>query len=111
MTDERLDQILKQALAPEISGREIRIHRRRKDKMNKFGKIGKGAAAAAAAAVIGILGLGYFNPVLAAKIPLIGKIFERVEDNATYSGDYTDKKTGSSQMRTMREIWIHRTIL
>ena len=23
----------------------------------------------------------------------IGKIFERVEDNATYSGDYTDKKT------------------
>ena len=61
--------------------------------MNKFGKIGKGAAAAAAAAVIGILGLGYFNPVLAAKIPLIGKIFERVEDNATYSGDYTDKKT------------------
>ena len=93
MTYERLDQILKQALAPEISGREIRIHRTRKDKMNKFGKIGKGAAAAAAAAVIGILGLGYFNPVLAAKIPLIGKIFERVEDNATYSGDYTDKKT------------------
>ena len=49
MTDEKLNQILKQALAPEISGREIRIHRRRKDKMNKFGKIGKGAAAAAAA--------------------------------------------------------------
>ena len=62
--------------------------------MNKFGKIiGKGAAAAVAAGVIGIFGLGYFNPVLAAKIPLIGKIFEKVEDNATYSGDYTDKKT------------------
>ena len=93
MTDERLDQILKQALAPEISGREIRIHRRRKDKMNKFGKIGKCVAAVVAAAVIGIAGLGYFNPVLAAKIPLIGKIFEKVEDDATYSGDYTDKKT------------------
>ena len=60
MTDERLDQILKQALAPEISDREIRIHRRRKDKMNKFGKIGKCVAAVVAAAVIGIAGLGYF---------------------------------------------------
>ena len=37
MTDEKLDQILKQALAPEISDREIRIHRRRKDKMTIFG--------------------------------------------------------------------------
>ena len=61
--------------------------------MNKFGKIGKCVAAAVAATVIGIGGLGYFNPVLAAKIPLIGKIFEKVEDDATYSGDYTDKIT------------------
>ncbi len=93
MTDEKLDQILKQALAPEISDREIRIHRRRKDKMNKYAKIGKCAVAAVAATVIGILGLGYFNPVLAAKIPLIGKIFEKVEDAVTYSGDYMDQKT------------------
>ena len=93
MTDEKLDQILKQALAPEISEREIRIHRRRKDKMKKFGKTGKCVAAVVAAAVIGIGGLGYFDPVLAAKIPLIGKIFEKVEEDATYSGDYTDKKT------------------
>ena len=93
MTDEKLDQILKQALAPEIDDREIRIHRRRKDTMKKFGKIGKGVAAAVAAAVIGTCGLGYFNPVLAAKIPLIGKIFEKVDDDITYSGDYTDKKT------------------
>lgn len=91
MTDEKLDQILKQALAPEISDREIRIHRRRKDKMKQIGKTGKVAAAVIAAAVIGTLGLGYFNPVLAAKIPLIGKIFEKVEDNITYSGDYTDQ--------------------
>lgn len=93
MTDEKLDQILKQALAPEINDREIRVRRRRKDKMRKFGKIGKAAAAAVAVAVIGTLGLGYFNPVLAAKIPLIGKIFEKVEDDVTYSGDYTDKGT------------------
>ncbi len=93
MTDEKLDQILKQALAPEISDNEIRIHRRRKEQMNKFGKIGKGAAAAVAAVIIGTLGLGYFNPVFAAKIPLIGKIFEKVADDVIYSGDYTDKKT------------------
>lgn len=61
--------------------------------MKKFGKTGKCAAAVVAAAVIGIGGLGYFDPVLAAKIPLIGKIFEKVEEDATYSGDYTDKKT------------------
>ena len=91
MTDEKLDQILKQALAPEISDREIRIHRRRKDKMKQIVRIGKVAAAVIAVAVIGTLGLGYFNPVLAAKIPLIGKIFEKVEDNITYSGDYTDQ--------------------
>lgn len=90
MTDEKLDQILKQALAPEISDREIQVHRRRKDKM-KFGAIGKAAAVAAAAVVVGIGGLGYFNPVLAAKIPLIGRIFEKVEDDVIYSGDYTDK--------------------
>lgn len=37
--------------------------------------------------------MGYFNPVLAAKIPVIGKIFEKVEDRVTYSGDYADKGT------------------
>lgn len=93
MTDEKLDQILKQALAPEINEKEIRVHRRRKGKMKKSGIIGKSAAAAVAAAVIGIGGLGYFNPALAAKIPLIGKIFEKVEDDVTYSGDYTENST------------------
>lgn len=61
--------------------------------MRKSGRVGKIAAAAVAAAVIGILGLGYLNPALAAKLPLIGKIFERVEEDATYSGDYTEKGT------------------
>lgn len=93
MTDEKLDQILKQALAPEINDVDIRVQRRRKGKMKKSYKIGKAAAAAVAAAIIGVGGLGYFNPVLAARLPLIGKIFEKVEDDVTYSGDYTDKGT------------------
>lgn len=91
MTDEKLDQILKQALAPEISDREIRVYGRRKSKMKKFGKIEK--AAVVAVAVVGIGGLGYFNPALSAKIPLIGRIFEKVEDTIIYSGDYTGKET------------------
>lgn len=93
MTDERLDQILKQALAPEIDDREIRVHRRRKGNMSKSGIVGKAVAAVVAAAIVGIGGLGYFNPALAAKIPLIGRIFDRVEDDVIYSGDYTDKET------------------
>ena len=94
MTDEKLDQILKQALAPEISDKEIRIHRRRKDKMRKSDRIKIVLAAAVTAAVIGIGGLGYFNPAFAAKIPLIGKIFEKIEDDVVYSGDYSAKGNG-----------------
>ena len=93
MTDERLDQILKQALAPEISDKDIQIHRRRKGKVKKSGKTGNVLAAAVTVAVIGIGGLGYFNPAFAAKIPLIGKIFEKIEDDVTYSGDYSEKGT------------------
>ena len=93
MTDERLDQILKQALAPEISDKDIQIYRRRKGKVKKSGKTGNVLAAAVTAAVIGVGGLGYFNPGFAAKIPLIGKIFEKIEDDVTYSGDYSEKGT------------------
>ena len=93
MTDEKLDQILKQALAPEISDKDIQIHRRRKGKVKKSGKTGNVLAAAVTAAVIGIGGLGYFNPAFAAKIPLVGKIFEKIEDDVTYSGDYSEKGT------------------
>lgn len=60
--------------------------------MKIFGKLGRGVAAAVAAVVIGTLGMGYVNPALAAKLPLIGNIFEKVEEDAIYSGDYTDKK-------------------
>ena len=91
MKDEKLDQILKQALAPEINDTEITVHRGRKNRMRKFERIGKAVAAAVAICIIGIGALGYFNPVLAAKIPLIGGIFEQIEDDVIYSGDYSNR--------------------
>ena len=49
-------------------------------------------ALASTAAVLAIsTGVLMANPVLAAKIPIIGKIFERVEERVTYSGDFKDK--------------------
>lgn len=46
---------------------------------------------ASAAAVILILGfLGFTNPVLAGKIPFIGRIFQLVEDKIGYPGNFSD---------------------
>ena len=48
-------------------------------------------AVASTAAVLALsTGILMANPVLASKIPIIGKIFERVEDNVTYSGEFKD---------------------
>jgi len=57
------------------------------------GKNYKGIIAMASAAVVVVFGIGFLmvNPVLAARIPIIGKIFERVEDKVTYSGDFKNK--------------------
>lgn len=60
MTDERLDQILKQALAPEIDDSEIQIRRKvrnRKMNMKKIALCGLTACAAVTVAVTG----GYFR--------------------------------------------------
>ena len=49
-------------------------------------------AIASTAAVLALsTGVLMANPVLAAKIPIIGRIFEQVEDKVTYSGDFKDK--------------------
>lgn len=49
---------------------------------------GKGLAAAAAILIIAF-GFCAANPVLAAKIPVIGHLFEMLQEKVTYSGDYT----------------------
>ena len=51
----------------------------------------KYAAAAAALTMAAGITLCYSNPALAAKIPFIGKIFEEVEHEIPFSGDYSEK--------------------
>lgn len=50
----------------------------------------KTAAAAVAVVFVGT-GVCYANPALAAKIPVIGKIFEQVEEKVRFKGDYSGK--------------------
>ena len=49
-------------------------------------------ALASTAAVLALsTGLCLANPVLAAKIPILGQIFQRIEDKTTYSGKFAEK--------------------
>lgn len=60
MTDERLDQILKQALAPEINDFEIKIRRKERNKRMNIKKLVTGSLVACAALTLVVIG-GYFG--------------------------------------------------
>lgn len=74
---------------------ETRTEERRKNavirKRKATGTMWMRAAAVAGVLVSGTAVFGYVNPVAASQLPIIGQIFERVAENATYSGDYTEK--------------------
>ncbi len=57
-------------------------------KKYSFRKVVTGITGSAAAAAIACA-VCVSNPVLAEKIPLIGRIFHTVEENVTYKGDYS----------------------
>lgn len=70
----------------------------------------KYAATAAAVMIVGT-GFCYANPALAAKIPLIGKIFTEVQQTVTFSGTFDDKaevlNTGEgSEAETQNPLYI-----
>lgn len=48
------------------------------------------AGSMAAAVTVCVITLGISNPVLAAKLPVIGAIFQAVQDKVTYSGDFSE---------------------
>jgi len=59
----------------------------------KHRRIGRWVSVAAIAAIVLVGGTGICltNPVLAAKIPIIGKIFEQLENDVSFSGDFKDR--------------------
>lgn len=66
------------------------------------------AAAAAGVVATGIVALSYTNPVAASKLPLIGRIFEQVAQDATYAGNY-DKKVVLEEEKAGRETGAEET--
>lgn len=70
----------------------------------------KYAATAAAVMIVGT-GFCYTNPILAAKIPFIGKIFTEVQQIVTFSGTFDDKAEvlnteGSSEVEIQNPMYI-----
>lgn len=62
-------------------------------------------AAAAAVMVMGAV-LFYANPALAAKIPFIGRIFREVENEVSFSGNYSERAGILAQMTDKSEEMI-----
>ena len=71
-----------ETLAAERKG-EDRMGRKRKHAGRTWTK----AAAAAGVLLAGTMVFGCVDPVAASEIPLIGRIFERIAEDTTYSGD------------------------
>lgn len=75
-----LDEAVKRGIE---EGKRLRKISRRRRRLAGFGS---------AAAVVAIAaGVCWSNPSLAGKIPLIGHIFQRVEQSIPYPGDYSQK--------------------
>lgn len=75
------------------------MERGRISKKSRKTKLSTGVKAASAAAAAVIVGgtICLTNPALAAKMPVIGGIFEKVESDVSYSGDFSNKMVLSNQ--------------
>ena len=71
------------------SNTEINIMDYKNKSKNKVRKLTTAIASVAAVLALST-GILMANPVLASNLPIIGKIFERLEDKVTYSGDFKD---------------------
>ncbi|MFT3985894.1 MAG: DUF4179 domain-containing protein [Lachnospiraceae bacterium] len=93
-----LEELLKAACEREVSHSEYveerieeayDIIRNSKSKRHSLSYLSKaGIAAAILLAVTALIGVS--NPVLAAKIPVIGKIFSLIESQVSYPGEYSE---------------------
>ena len=62
------------------------------------------AGGMAAAFAVCIMTLGISNPVLAAKLPVIGAIFQAVQDKVSYSGDFSKDATQLVDTENAKEV-------
>lgn len=82
---------------------------RREERCMEMKKNRKGRTWIKAAVVAGVVTVGgsifcYNNPVIASKIPVIGNIFEQVEDDVTFSGDYAKKEVLEDTESTTEKV-------
>lgn len=75
--------------------------KKRKRRRNYVGRI---AVAACLMLAIG-LGVGVADPVVAAKIPAIGKIFSYLEQKVSYQGDYSEHAVPVEEVVQGTEYW------
>lgn len=87
MVNQRLQDIYQQIGADGKSGKNKASRKKSAGRFSAFKK----ALAVTAAVVAGGVLLCASNPALAAKIPIIGAIFDRVEQDVTFSGEYSNK--------------------
>ncbi|MGL5347975.1 MAG: DUF4179 domain-containing protein [Peptostreptococcaceae bacterium] len=60
----------------------------------------------AVAGLVGVLTLGVVNPALASKIPFIGNVFEAIEENLYFPGNYSQYATSINETAYSQGIGI-----
>ena len=76
---DRLDRLVADSL------NQLRAEQKRKRRQKLFAAAG-GAAAVFACAFIFL----NVNPALAVRLPVIGELFDKIEETISYKGDYSD---------------------
>ena len=77
-----------------------------KDKNSKKPKRIKIASIAVSASFALLFTLGYSNPAFAAKLPLIGSVFESIEKNIVFPGNYSEYSTSVNKSAVSNGIKI-----
>lgn len=82
--DDMIEETVKQAMRDK---KNIQIQKNKEcNKLKKrFGVV--------AASFIAVLGVGMLNPAIASKLPIIGSVFEAIQEGIFLSGDYTQYAT------------------
>ena len=109
MTDEKLDQILKQALTPEIDDSEIQVRRKgRKRRMTRKTVVASGLVACAAVAFVVIGGyFGIFSKSEGGRTTIAG--LERSDAGTENSGTVTESDD-ATEARMRRSVKLSGTV-